>query len=223
MVTNEGNVAIGYICGDSVDSEFVQSLLSLTAQRGSHIKGRVIQTRGFSGRLDVGRHMVAQIFMDRTDADYLLMLDSDIVFTVEDYDELLRASTQAAEPSIVSGVYPREDGSLCVYDLTDEGYRLTDPTNLMHTKFYEAGAVGMGFCMIPRVVLEELNKDTDTLLPWFDQTIDGPGRLADDTSFCYRCSDIGVPVYVDTQVQVGHVKTAIMMPKLESRLEVAKP
>ena len=213
------NVALGFVADAKVDTEFLTSLLNVVAQRQDQIQGRVITTQGFAGRLDIGRSIVATAFLERTDADYLVMVDSDMVFDVKHYDELVRGSKRGGG-SITSGLYARNDGSLCVFDLTDEGYRITDPTKLMAvTRYYEAGAVGMGFICIPRRVLVKMQEAMpDHPLPWFENGAEGPGRLADDTSFCWRASEVDEQVYVDVTIQVGHLKTVAMFPKIESQL-----
>jgi hypothetical protein len=215
------NVAIGFISDDKIDSEFVTSLLALLAQRGGDFRGRVIHTSGLAGRLDVGRHIVVDAFLSKTDADYLLMLDDDTVFTVKDYDELLRSVKAADELCIVSGLYTRRDGSFCVFDLTEDGYTPVSPEMLLGHKFYAAGAVGLGFSIVPRQVFERIvEAQPGQNLPWFENGAAGPGRLADDTSFCFRASESDIPVYVNTEVRVGHIKSVVMYPRLESQLVV---
>jgi hypothetical protein len=215
------NIVVGFISSDRVPADFVASLLSLLAQRSADIKNRVIHVQGFAGRLDVGRHIVAKTFMEQTDGEYLLMLDDDTVFGVHDYDRLIQAAENLENVGdIVSGLYARIDGTLCVFDLTDEGYKPTSPNLLAAQRFYPAGAVGLGFCLVHREVFDSLSKRAATALPWFEIGAEGPGRLADDTSFCYRAVQAGFSVFVDTKTQIGHSKTVTMYPKIESTLTV---
>lgn len=221
------SVVLGFVADTLVETDFVTSLLNVTAVRHDQIKGRVITTQGYAGRLDIGRHIIASAFLNSTDADYLVMVDSDVVFTLKDYDELLRSAVDAVVPSIISGLYARHDGSFCVFDLIDNGdedvWTPVGGEELSHNRFYEAAGVGMGFVCIPRSVLEKIAEGhEDRPLPWFDNTAKGPGRMADDTSFCWRATSSGIKIFVNTQVQVGHLKTVAMYPKLDPTLMVAE-
>lgn len=207
------NVVVGMVSDVLIPNDFVNALLSLLAQRHSVIRNRVIHVQGFAGRLDVGRHIVAKTFLENTDADYLLTLDTDMVFSPKDFDELVRSAVQSEQPAILSGLYPRLDGSFCVFDLEDQGYVPAEQGAVQAVRFYQAGAVGLGFCLIPRAILEDMQGATGSPLPWFEVGAEGPGRLADDTSFCYRATQLGYEVYVNTQVRIGHLKMVTMFPR----------
>lgn len=214
-------VAIGFLADQTVDAQFVSSLLAVLAQRPTQTKGRVIQVQGFAGRLDIGRHYVAQIFLDQTTADYLLMVDSDMVFTVEDFDTIIKDVTSVEEPALISGLYVRENGSMCAFDLVDGKLQPVDPTNLVHSRWYDPASVGLGFTAVRRDLLQNLRElDEDNPMPWFNSAQEGwPGvRMADDSSFCYNVTAAGYKLTLDTDIKVGHLKSVTMMPKLESAL-----
>lgn len=101
------NVVIGTVADDKVDTEWVSSLLWLLNAHVKDFRNRVIVTRGYIGRLDRGRQAVAQVFMESTDADYLLSIDSDMVFTPKHYELLLEGAQNMDGESIVSGIYRR--------------------------------------------------------------------------------------------------------------------
>lgn len=216
------NVVLGFVADSTLETDFVTSLLNVVAQRHDQIKGRVISTTGYAGRMDVGRHLVASAFLEATDGDYLVMVDPNTVFDVKNYDELVRSAVDASLVSIVSGLYAREDGTFCVFNQTPDGYAPTPADTLSRHKFYDADAVGLGFVCIPRAILESLKESVDSALPWFDNTADGPGHLDDATSFCWRATEAGFHVFVNTQVQVGRLKTVAMYPRMESQLKAVE-
>jgi hypothetical protein len=204
-----GNVVIGCVADSTVDTEFVQSLLGLLAKRADDFRGRTIVTEGYSIRVDMARNIVASSFLEHTDADFLLFLDSDMVFTAEDYDRLVQGSLKAELPSVVAGLYARADGQLAA----NVSGQPVDPTKLIGKHWYEVDSCGMGFTLIPRVVLGEIEP------PWFDMGLKVEGqRFGDDTSFCYKAKQAGFPIYVDVKTQVGHLKKVTMQPKIESKL-----
>jgi hypothetical protein len=210
------SVVVGFVSDNLLPTEFVSCLLSLLAQRADQIQNRVIQVNGFAGRLDIGRHIVANTFMDGTDADYLLMLDTDMVFEVKDYDRLVTGMEKAnGDDCVISGLYARQDGSFCVFDLDDQ-FVPTPQETLQGKRWYEAAGFGLGFCMVPRNVFARIQKGSgDVDLPWFQMGEVEGVRVADDTSFCLRAMEAEVPLFVDMEIQVGHLKTVSMYPKVD--------
>lgn len=213
------NVAIGVIADDKVDSDFVRCLLQLLGQRGGDIKGRVVYTQGAAGRLDVARHVVTASFMNQTDADYLLWLDADMQFTIQDYDHLVEAAREAEkkeQPCLISGLYARTDGSFCVFDLEDSRYHAVDPHNLAGRRWYEPDGVGLGFCIVPRTLFLDLGGPTDdNRLPWYENA----GVEADDTSLCRRAKEAGYQIFVDLNIKLGHLKTVAMYPQIPEGIQ----
>lgn len=222
------NVAIGIVSDETVPVDFLACLLSLMNQRIYDIRNRVIQARGYVGRLDIGRSTVAKVFLEQTDADYLLMLDTDMVFGVKEYDMLKQSLKNTDKPSVLSGLYFQIDGQPCVFEETEDGTLANViPQTLAKHRFYRAASVGLGFTMAPRTVFEKIAEQAydDSPLPYFDNTARGHADqpLADDSSFCVRANDAGCPVYVDTKVQIGHLKTVTMFPRLPDKPQLEVP
>lgn len=209
------DVAIGFIASDHIPSNFVYSVLAIMSQRGEQVKGRVIHTEGYGPRTDIGYHAIANAFVERTEAEYLVLLGSDMVFSVTDYDHLVE-SVERADDDVISGVYPREDGAPCVfdYDTDEEQFILTDPDKLLVNRWYEAAGVGLGFLAVPRAVLEKVRDEGDGGLCWFELKPDRD----EATSFFERVGAAGFTTLVDTDLVVGRVKPVAMYPKLESKL-----
>ena len=213
------SVVVGFVSDNLLPTEFVSCLLSLLAQRADQIQNRVIQVNGFAGRLDIGRHIVVNTFVEGSDADYLLMLDTDMVFDVKDYDRLVNGMDKAnGDACVISGLYYRADGTPCVFDRNEAGFAPVRPEVLQGKRWYEAAGFGLGFCLVPRTVLERMNDGSD--LPWFQIGEEDGIRVVDDTSFCYRASKLDVPLFVDMEIQVGHLKTVTMYPKVEPAIKV---
>jgi hypothetical protein len=214
MSKDSGGVVIGTITDDLIPAEFFSQVLELLGTRTQLFKNRVIHVRGFVGRLDIGRSAVASTFLDKTDGEFLLFIDDDMVFETKDFDTLFSGTHMWEEPAVLSGIYAKQDGSLAHADWTEDGdLKPLEPTDFK-SRYRKQGAGGLGFCLIPRVILEAMRPQNQPL-PWFDQTEPGPGkaRMADDTSFFWRIWD-RYPAYLDTKVLVGHRKKVAMYPKI---------
>jgi hypothetical protein len=46
----------------------------------------------------------------------------------------------------------------------------------------------------------------NSAFPWFQETEHDGGPVGEDLTFCWRAGLLGIPVYVFTGVQLGHIK-----------------
>ncbi len=133
-------------------------------------------------------------FFGDIDYSYLMWIDSDIVFTPEHFQTLLDH-----KENIVSGLYKNAKGDF-VCQIDD---RITAEEQA--GKLIEVFWAGMGFMLIKRGVLENINP------PWFQTApIDTHDRkdvfAGEDIFFCYRAREAGYKVFVEPKVVVGHIK-----------------
>ena len=149
----------------------------------------------------------------KLDYDYMLWIDSDIIFTVADFDKLL--SHQA---DIVSGLYLMEDGQqFATVENWDENFfalngyfKFLTPSDLQNkTKPFPVNYTGFGFMMIKRGVIESME------YPWFRPEFVQIGKAKDftmeDVAFCREANRKGYEILIDPTVIVGHEKTRILI------------
>jgi len=155
----------------------------------------------------------------KDNADYILFIDTDIVWNPEDIEKLI-----ALDKDIVSGVYKsrrplqdiqnayvvfgkRDDGELSVYEE-------------LPTMPFKTEAVGMGFCLIKRKVIETMiGKIPELGLPFdfihvdeMKQKHNEESNLAgEDISFCYRAKRAGFDVWVEPSVAVAHLTASLIV------------
>ena len=182
-----------------MESTFVRCLFQLLRDRDPAIAGGIF-VGGGAGRLDNARNEVVKKFLP-TSAEYLLTLDTDMVFRSEDVDKLL-----AHEEPIVSGAYfVDERPPRAAFANTVDG-------SIVSVSDWEDGATidvewcGAGFMLIHREVLEKLGDE-----PYRQDIVAPSGALVgEDYSFCHRAREAGYTVKVDTDVFVGHIKSRIL-------------
>ena len=207
-------VTVGWVDGGTVRGEFTSSITQLVAYETLHQRlGAVI--RQHSGPLLIeGRNLLVERFLG-TDTDWLLMVDSDMTFQYDAVEQLL-ATADAESAPVVGGlcygisqelgqfptVYQRRDGMpVAVLTLPDLDVIPVDAT-------------GAAFTLTHRTVFEEFRRDE--YHPWFHRRFvptngQHPGGwLGEDISWHWWLRDKGVPIYVDTRVEVGHVKTTTL-------------
>ncbi len=161
---------------------------------------------------DVLRGARQKPFGGTIDYDYLMWIDSDIVFAPRHFQRLLEHDLP-----IAAGLYLMEGGeSFATVREWDEEYftshgnfRFLTPTDIegqLHP--FAVAYTGMGFMLVKKGVFENLT------YPWFrpveKQIGDAVDFTTEDVAFCLAAAEHGVPVAVDPLVRVGHEKRTIL-------------
>lgn len=201
-------VVIGYVHPGVVRAEFMASVLAIAP---------VPVIAVASGpRISEARNLLVRRFLDG-DAAWLFMADTDMVFAADAVDRLVTAADPAERP-VVGGL------TYCPGLLGAE----PDPTmfqrvdvrgepGFIHYRDWPAGeltevaATGAAALLIHRDALEAVAKAADDpAAPWFCESRLGGALIGEDLTFCLRLSAAGIPVYVHTGVQFGHMKSAML-------------
>src|ERR1700722_14006110 len=221
---SESTLAIGVITSGNISLATTRSLLDVY---GSQV-ARAVHLHQSGPYLDDARNELVRWF-HRTagplGCDRLLMVCSDIEFTLDDVLTLVDANLP-----IVSGVYyshlgPHGEPSPVVYQWEDSpdspsGRHLApisswgdewpiDPSEPMPddlNPFTVVAGVGAGFFMVRCDVLDRLEVLHGDPCPWFYEEIRDSGHLGEDLAFCLRAEDAGFHTLVDRRVQVAHHK-----------------
>ena len=133
--------------------------------------------------------------------DYIMWIDSDIVFKPEHFFKLLEH-----DKDIVSGLYLKKPQTDSMADIptsfacfVDDDYR-----NLMtheaNGELINVRANGMGWMLVKKGVFEKID------YPWFGMI----NHHGEDLSFQLRAKDAGYDSYVDTSIIVGHEKEVVL-------------
>jgi len=138
--------------------------------------------------------------------DYIMWIDSDMVFKPEQFMTLLARMNENKKYQILAGIYKLEHGSWSFRYLPgDEKKKLMEKDKPFKVMF-----AGFGFMLMRRGVFEKLS------YPWFFPSIEkGEGGalelMGDDYSFCQRVKkEANIDTWIDPQVRVGHEKSKIL-------------
>ena len=216
------HVAVGYVRGVLVHGEFMESLLALSRKAGG---ARVdVFLRAPSGpNISEARNLVVRRFLEECRAPWLLMVDTDMVFTSSDVDRLVQAADPVARPVLGALCYS-QDGQTgepqpTMYELVQEGR--VDGAGQVGFARYKAwpedacvpvAATGAACLLMHRDALERVAKASgDKAAPWFRESVIGAALVGEDLTFCLRCAAAGIPVHVHTGVRAGHMKTTMLI------------
>ena len=132
--------------------------------------------------------------------DYVLYVDSDMVFSADDLNRLLSHDTD-----ICSGLYVTRRGenkNVCYSKvITRRRFPYRQPELIHDTKasgYAPVAAVGFGFCLIKCSVLKSMFKRYKSLF-------EPKWGVGEDISFCIRARKCGYKVFADRDVNIGHI------------------
>lgn len=167
--------------------------------------------------IDRARGISATYFLERTDCDVHLSIDSDITgFTVEDTKTMCEA---AEEYGIVGGVYvcrsPRNTYPASYYNDHDPVVHAFDHTPV------EVKFLATGFMAVHRRVFEKLAETVPMMAPaddkhfyafyqpmsYEDEDVGQTIELSEDWAFCQRAKEAGFKCYIDPAIRLGHIGT----------------
>jgi FkbM family methyltransferase len=149
------------------------------------------------------------------DYDYMLWIDSDVLFRFEDFQALL-----AHKVDMVAGLYLMSDNARfaavermdeAVFAAAGEFEFLTPAKVAGRQGLLPVDYCGFGFVLVRKGVFEKLE------YPWFRPLYLELGGVseftAEDVGFCLMAKRAGMKMFVDPNVVVGHEKTVVFEPK----------
>lgn len=168
-----------------------------------------------------------KVFESQNDVkvDYVMWIDSDIVFNADSFFKLYDEAVQKNYP-IISGLYPIDDFNYSAIETWDEEYFIEHGTfkfinkeNMKEKKYADNPIIkvpynGFGFMLIKKEVFDALE------YPWFKPemiTIKRPDGsvisdfASEDASFCLSAARKGFDTWVDTEILLGHEKSLILI------------
>lgn len=198
--------------GGTAKLDFVWSFLKSIGPRGVH------SVRVSDSHPSRGRNRAAKLFLD-TDCEYLLFIDSDIIFEEKD---LLRLE-ESDEP-LIGGTYFLKQREIvpCANALPGTAIKMTGEK-------IEVKRTGTGFMRIHRSVFEALktvvpeyrNMSPSPQWDFFGSGVIDGEWLSEDWYFCDMARKVGIRTILDTGILLRH-EGAIHYPVLPDALPKLK-
>jgi len=222
--------AIGTISAGTPRLEYTQSLVhTLNTTFPPHLKFTDWLVTPSGPYLDDARNKVVSEFLQTSTAEWLLFIDDDIAWNVDDLVTLFAAADKTSRP-IIGGAYASvstRNGKFIVAYTWDDGEKesddLADRVALVSMRVDDEGddipfipiavdAIGTGFLAIHRSVFATFLCHWGQPSPWFFEPNlpDGQGgatHFGEDLGFCIRAATLGYPIYLHGGVRLTHYKT----------------
>ncbi|SET43308.1 glycosyltransferase family 2 protein [Nonomuraea wenchangensis] len=185
-------------------------------------------TAGTMG-LVAARNEIVRGFLDKTEAEWLVFIDTDMGFAPDTVDRLIASADPKDRPVV---------GALCFSLKKEKGNDYYAQSNSLKPTLYqyhelenevgfaaiydyerdalvEVSGTGAACIVIHRSALERIRKSLGDV--WFDQITHPTGdhgkprQFSEDLSFCVRLASMDTPIYVDTSVKTTHEKGALYL------------
>ena len=160
---------------------------------------------------DVSRGKEQKPFNGKIDYDYLMWIDSDMVFNPQHFKRLLDHNKD-----IVSGIYMMDDGKhfATCKNWDEEFFKKHGHFEFLifvdvkgREGLLEVCYTGMGYMLVKKGVFESME------YPWFKPVEKQIGDMKDftmeDVAFCLKAKEKGFKILIDPGVRVGHEKKVI--------------
>lgn len=192
-------ILIAVPCMDSVPARFAHSLAVLKKV------GECAVTFEIGSLIYTSRNNLARRALE-WDADYVLWLDSDMVFE-PDLLERLMADLEDYDADMVSGLYFRRiiPYTPVLFDRLDISGEITYWTEFkkIPDDVFEVGGCGFG-CVLMKtdVIYDVFGKYQNCFAPL--------GNTGEDLAFCWRARECGHRILCDPNVACGHVGSVVI-------------
>lgn len=212
-------VVYSYVRPTLVHGDWQESLLDLL-DFDRHGAQRIVRRLGFrsSANLATGRNLIVKHFLEQSDAPWLWMLDTDMTFAPDTLERLLDHADPDAAPivgGLCFGFDEAGDVQPTLFGLEPDPEAPDDPTRLQVTRYhdwkpesmYPVAGTGAACLLMHRAALERIRgAQFSQAYPWFQELEHNGRAVGEDLGFCWRAIQCDIPIYVNTAVQVGHMK-----------------
>ena len=227
-------VVVGFLHpADSINPKFRKSLTEVylrDAYTTQRILGEFDYTSG--PNIAAGRCAIVTLFLNHpAKPDWLWMVDSDMTFDDDILDRLEKAADPVERPivgALCFGVRPVKVDGVEQFDELGAGplelfptiYMLDRDGNMWHYMTYprdelvQVHSTGAACVLVHRSVLADERWQLDHPLPWFRESVHHGQLCSEDHFFMVNAGAMGYPIFVDTSVKTGHVKSFVAGERL---------
>ena len=185
---------------DTLPALFCQSL-ALLQRAGDTQVGFEVGSLVYNARNNLARQAI------KSEADWVLWLDSDMVFSPDLLQRMLKVCTENGIDFLTALCFRRKPPfTPCLFDRLEKVGRGASYTALMSVpdgRFKVGGCGFAGVLMSTDVLMSVASK--------FDGRMFDPLEgFGEDVSFCWRARQCGYDIWCDSEIEMGHVGNCIV-------------
>lgn len=188
---------------DTVPALFCQSL-ALLQRAGDTVIGFEVGSLVYNARNNLARQAI------KAEADYVLWLDSDMVFAPDLLQKMLKVSQENDIDFLTAICFRRKPPyTPCLFDRLEKvenGASYTAIMSVPEGRFKVGGCGFAGVLMSTDVLMSVASK--------FDGQMFEPMKgFGEDVAFCWRARECGYDIWADSDIELGHVGNCIVTRK----------
>lgn len=189
-------------CMDQVPAQFAQSLATLKKV------GACVVAFQVGSLIYTSRNNLAALAI-KNGVDYILWLDSDMMFPPETLEAMLKTIKEQEGDVILTGMYcrrvaPYHPTLFKTLDIENENATWTDFKEIPDGLF-EVEGCGFGCVLAPTSAFVDVQAK-------FGRMFSPIGDVGEDLSFCWRARQCGWKFICDPSIELGHVGHTIITP-----------
>lgn len=204
-------ILIAVPCMDMVSARFAQSLATLRKVDTcvvSFLMGSLV----YDSRNKLAGYAV------EIEADYILWLDSDMVFPPDTLERMVGVMDQHDEIDILSGLYfrrgqPFTPVAFDKLEINQENECEYEDMQDVPEELSEIAGCGFGCVLMRTDCLFDIASKYDGV--WFTPL----GNVGEDCSFCIRARNEGYKIFMDPSIELGHMAYAPVTRELYQALK----
>lgn len=194
----------------TTDGKFTEGLVYSIISSGLPISSAMRVQGNQIGRQ---RQEALNFWYDKTDFDWVLWVDSDIVLTNDALQKVWQAADAKDRP-VVTGTYfiskENERSLMAPYPavfnwVEGEEFKISYVHPLPKDALIKVGSAGFGFVLMHRSAVTQMRK-VHGAKPYFNETGVGEQFISEDINFFRLMHNAGVPLYTHTGAVVQHMK-----------------
>jgi hypothetical protein len=225
-------VVVAYLFPVDVKGAFMESMIHLLMYDASLHRRITDGGGGFmanqaGANLSGPRNDLVERFLAYGKADWLWMVDSDMTFGPDIVERLMEFADPETAP-IVGGLCFGFDSDgevqptlFGLHQADDEDdvqvirYHTWDPDSM-----FQVAATGAACLLIHKSALERIRDfqppnlpgqvGFNRAFPWFQETEINGRPVGEDFTFCWRAGMCEIPIFVNTAVRLGHIKSRLL-------------
>ena len=211
-MSKKDSIALVWCDNGMVDGKFMQGITDVIIKSGIHFDATL---RSQGNQIARQRQTVIDYWYDKTDYEWLLWVDSDVVISPDKF-KLLWDNRDAEKRPIITGVYfttdnPEEPLMIpmpTVFSFVNDGeggFGLSRVHPLPVNELIKVDAAGMGFILMHRSIVPKV-REVSPEGQLFMEMGRGSKFIGEDIFFFALCDKAEVPLHCHTGATAPHMK-----------------
>lgn len=205
----KGSIILCWCDNGTTDGKFTEGVVYSSIMKKIPIESAMRVQGNQIGRQ---RQNAFDFWLDKTDFEWILWVDSDIVLNPEALLKVWSSADKISRP-VVTGTYfvsKENEATLmtpypALWNWTDNEYSIAYLHPLPFDSLVEVGCSGFGFLLMHRSVGKKM-RDHHGERPFFNETGIREKFISEDINFFRAMKDAGIPLHAHTGALVQHMK-----------------